>query len=117
MLLPGTPTIYNGDEIAMRDLFITFSKCQDPMCLHNKRDFALVGRDPERTPMQWDTSNHQAGFSDNVHTWLPVNPDYVHVNVKAQNFTTGQAPLKTFVHAVAFRRLHPWLSLGKVIDV
>jgi glycosidase len=85
MLLPGTPTIYNGDEIAMRDLFIPFSKCQDPMCLHNKRDFASVGRDPERTPMQWDASNQQAGFSDNAHTWLPVNPDYVLVNVEAEH--------------------------------
>lgn len=101
----------------MRDLFIPFSKCQDPMCLHNKRDFASVGRDPERTPMQWDASNQQAGFSDNAHTWLPVNPDYVLVNVEAQNTSMDRAPLKTFERSATFRRLHPWLSLGKITDV
>lgn len=40
------------------------------------------GRDPERTPMQWDDSSN-AGFTSGV-PWLPVAADYARVNVAAQ---------------------------------
>src|SRR5256885_10016305 len=43
------------------------------------------GRDGERTPMQWDTSNAQAGFSTNPKTWLPVPPDHRTVNVRTES--------------------------------
>jgi alpha-glucosidase len=43
------------------------------------------GRDGERTPMQWDTSNAQAGFSTNPHTWLPVTANYRTVNVQSES--------------------------------
>ena len=35
-------------------------------------------RDPERTPMQWDTTG-QAGFTTGQ-PWLPVNPNYLQVH-------------------------------------
>ena len=41
------------------------------------------GRDGERTPMQWNTSEN-AGFSSAAETWLPVAPDYTTVNVKVE---------------------------------
>jgi alpha-glucosidase len=41
-----------------------------------------VGRDPVRTPMQWNATEH-AGFTTG-HPWLPVAPDYAEVNVQAQ---------------------------------
>jgi alpha-glucosidase len=41
------------------------------------------GRDGERTPMQWDNSKN-AGFSSAETTWLPVAPDYMTKNVKAE---------------------------------
>lgn len=43
-------------------------------------------RDPQRSPMQWN-SDMNAGFNNltNV-TWLPVHPDYKSVNVEVRSF-------------------------------
>jgi len=114
-LLPGTPTIYNGDEIAMRDLYIPYDKCQDPMCLKNPSMFATTGRDPERTPMQWD-SGPQAGFSSSKHTWLPINPDYVAVNVEAE-LRDMSSPLSITKRTLGFRKQNPDIALGQVTHV
>ncbi|XP_078482132.1 amino acid transporter heavy chain SLC3A1-like [Ciona intestinalis] len=70
MTLSGTPGMYYGEEIGMEDLVMT-----------NPVDT----RDPERTPMQWDTTNN-AGFCDNCTSWLPVNNNYLSkgINVEEQ---------------------------------
>ncbi|MGL4368289.1 MAG: alpha-amylase family glycosyl hydrolase, partial [Spirochaetota bacterium] len=68
----GTPFIYAGEEIGMKDGVITKDQLCDPVGIKywpfNK------GRDPERTPMLWDSSEN-AGFSESA-PWLPVNDDY-----------------------------------------
>ena len=71
LTLRGTPILYYGDEIGMHDVSIPPDRMQDP-----------AGRDPERTPMQWDASPY-AGFST-VEPWLPVAEDYQTVNVAVQ---------------------------------
>lgn len=114
LLLPGTPVIYNGDEIAMRDLWIPYDQCKDPACINNPDDFEITGRDPERTPMQWNSSA-QAGFSTNPSTWLPVNPDYVEVNVEKQQ--SGASALSVFKRTLKFRTAHPSISMGQVTNV
>jgi alpha-glucosidase len=42
------------------------------------------GRDGERTPMQWDASAPQAGFSTSATTWLPLAANYKTVNVQTE---------------------------------
>lgn len=114
-LLPGTPVVYQGDEIAMRDLFIPYSICKDPMCLKNPDMFATTGRDPERTPMQW-SSGPQAGFSSNASTWLPVNPDYTTVNVETES-KDPTSPLEIMKATLAFRKSQSDLALGRITQV
>jgi alpha-glucosidase len=80
LTLRGTPTLYYGDEIGMADVEIPLKREQDPW---GKRVLGLgLGRDPERTPMQWDASPN-SGFST-TEPWLPVAPDYKVVNVETQ---------------------------------
>ncbi|KAF6207154.1 hypothetical protein GE061_018393 [Apolygus lucorum] len=75
LLLPGTPVTYNGEEIGMTDGFVRVDQYRDPN---------TPNRDPERTPMQWNTSVN-AGFSTNVtDPYLPVNPNYWEVNVATE---------------------------------
>ena len=82
LTLRGTPTIYYGDELGMVDGDIPPQRIQDPAEL-NAPGLGL-GRDPERTPMQWDGSP-QSGFCPaGVAPWLPVNADYASVNVASQ---------------------------------
>ncbi|MFW5832234.1 MAG: alpha-amylase family glycosyl hydrolase [Prolixibacteraceae bacterium] len=80
LTLRGTPTIYYGDEIGMEDAEIPRDKIVDPRELIEPG--IGVGRDPERTPMQWNSEKY-AGFSE-TETWLPVNPNYKSVNVESQ---------------------------------
>ena len=83
LTLRGTPTIYNGDEFGMLDGKVPASKAQDPTCIKSAK--AWNCRDPERTPLQWNTDNENAGFTDaGVVPWLPVSSDYVNTNADSQ---------------------------------
>ncbi len=75
--LPGMLFVYYGDELGMTNAKIPHDAIKDFIAkifvgLHD-------GRDPERTPMQWDDSPH-AGFSAQK-PWLPVNDNYKTMNV------------------------------------
>lgn len=114
LTLRGTPTIYYGDEIGMHDVEIPPELEQDPW---GKRVVGLsVGRDPERTPMQWDSSPN-AGFSEShVTPWLPVAEDYAQINVQ-----TGLADPTSMLNLtrslLKLRREAPALHAGKYIPV
>ena len=84
LTLRGTPTCYYGDEIGMVDVPIPPEFLQDPQAVNQPEIAELVGRDPGRTPMQWDTSPN-AGFAPaGVRTWLPLAADYTTCNVAVQ---------------------------------
>ena len=77
LTLRGTPTMYYGDEIGMRDVPIPVDEVQDPF--EKNEPGKGVGRDPARTPMQWDDSLH-AGFTTG-RPWLRLGEDYRSNNV------------------------------------
>ncbi|XP_018404444.1 PREDICTED: maltase 1-like [Cyphomyrmex costatus] len=97
-ILPGVSVIYNGDEIGMVDREFTYDETKDPAgCNAGPDRYWLKSRDPERTPFQWNDSPN-AGFSTSSSTWLPVNENYIHLNVEAQKY-------KAYSHYDVFKRL------------
>jgi alpha-glucosidase len=77
LTLRGTPTIYYGEEIGMTNVPIPPGEVQDPA---EKNEPGLgLGRDPERSPMPWDSSP-QAGFT-RTRPWLRLGDDHETVNV------------------------------------
>lgn len=84
LTLRGTPTIYYGEEICMKNVKIPLNMIQDPPALKQPEIADIVGRDPERTPMQWDDSPNSGFSSDGVQPWLPVAKDFKTNNVKSQ---------------------------------
>ena len=79
LTLRGTPFLYYGEEIGMRDVAIPPERIRDPV---GKR-FPAVGRDPERTPMQWRAAPG-AGFTTAADAWLPIASDADAINVADQ---------------------------------
>ncbi|MGA7731777.1 MAG: alpha-amylase family glycosyl hydrolase [Chloroflexia bacterium] len=107
----GTPTCYYGDELAMVDVEIPPDMVRDPQEL-GKPGLGL-GRDPERTPMQWDSSRN-AGFTAGI-SWLPVAPDYKLYNVEAERDDPASM-LTLFRQLLNLRRASPALSVGGYVD-
>jgi alpha-glucosidase len=107
LTLRGTPTCYYGDEIGMHDVEIPPSLVQDPQ----GRRSSGYGRDPARTPMQWDTTPNAGFCPPDVEPWLPVADDYAEVNVEAQR-DDPRSMLSLFRHLVQLRREHPALTVG-----
>jgi alpha-glucosidase len=71
------------------------------------------GRDGERTPMPWDASA-QAGFSTNPHTWLPVTPNYLTVNVASES-ADPESLLNWYRRLIALRRSNGALRGGRMV--
>jgi alpha-glucosidase len=83
LMLPGTVTLYYGDEIGMTDTEVPPGEQRDKLGEHGRGS-----RDPARTPMQW-TAEPGAGFcAAGVKPWLPFG-DYAHVNVADQRDRPG----------------------------
>ena len=68
-----------------------------------------LGRDPVRTPMQWDTGEG-AGFTDGD-PWLPLSADRASVNVEAQR-ADPRSVFSLYRQLIALRRREPALSIG-----
>ena len=107
LTLRGTPTLYYGDEIGMSDVPISFEAAQDP---RERREPGLdLGRDPQRTPMQWEGSTF-AGFSS-ASPWLPVAADHALINVAAER-EDPTSILTLYRRLITLRRASPALTQG-----
>jgi alpha-glucosidase len=107
LTLRGTPTLYYADELGLPDVDIPSEHIQDPE--EHTMPGHHAGRDPERTPMQWDASPH-AGFTSGT-PWLPVSHDYTTLNVEHQK--NDPHSMLTMQHRlIALRRSEPALTDG-----
>ena len=89
LTLRGTPTLYYGDEIGMRNVAIPPEMVHDPPAVRQPEVADVIGRDPVRTPMQWNARGN-AGFADaGVPTWLPVADNFPACNVERQDNDAG----------------------------
>lgn len=115
LTLPGTPFIYNGEEIGMTNVDYTDIRDFNDVWVKNQyataikkdspeivlRDIARKSRDNARTPMQWSAEKY-AGFS----THLPVQKEvqnYTTINVASQE-NDPESILNAYRSLVALRR-------------
>jgi alpha-glucosidase len=107
LTIRGTPYLYYGEEIGMRDISLKREEILDPP---GKRFWPFYkGRDGCRSPMQWDDSAF-AGFSS-AKPWLPVHPNYHVRNAKSQQADSGSM-LNFTRNIIKLRREKPALHRG-----
>ena len=112
LTLRGTPTMYYGDEIGMQDVLVPPERVQDPQ--EKNEPGKGLGRDPERTPMQWDTSPN-AGFTTGT-SWLPIADDFGRVNVETER-ADPDSMLSLYRRLIDLRQSEPALRVGSYAPV
>src|SRR5690606_1940694 len=68
-----------------------------------------LGRDPERTPMQWNAGGN-AGFTSGK-PWLPLAPDFARCNVEEEKRDPASF-LALYRRLLQLRRAEPALAVG-----
>ena len=118
LTLRGTPTIYNGEELGMHDVQIPIDKIQDPPAVNQPEIADKVGRDPVRTPMQWNSSPNAGFCNKHVTPWLPLADDYKERNMEGQSLSQT-SDLALFKTLIALRNKETVLIYGnyKSIDI
>ncbi|MFN3523752.1 MAG: alpha-amylase family glycosyl hydrolase [Phenylobacterium sp.] len=109
MTLPGTPYIYQGDELGLPQAQVPFERLRDPFAIAAYTGGA--GRDGARTPMPWSAQEANAGFSAAVETWLPLDPAHRELAVDRQQ-GHEESTLEFVRRLLAVRRRLPALQLG-----
>jgi alpha-glucosidase len=111
LTLRGTPIMYYGEELGMQN--------NDPVRPEDVKDPIgkigwpkEIGRDGERTPMQWNESAN-AGFSTAA-PWLPVPPSYKTHNVATED-KDPDSILNFYRRVLALRHSDPALLEGEYV--
>ncbi|MEM8980033.1 MAG: alpha-glucosidase [Pseudomonadota bacterium] len=109
MCLRGAACIYQGEELGLTESDVAFEDLQDPYGVEFWPEFK--GRDGCRTPMVWEPSNQNGGFS-HAKPWLPVSPDHLAKNAQAQQEDPSSL-LHFYRAAIQFRKDHEILQKGE----
>jgi alpha-glucosidase len=112
LTVKGTPFIYYGEEIGMRNVRLKKNEIDDVV---GKKYWPFFkGRDGQKTPMLWDSTPH-AGFTRGT-PWLPVGNDYGGTNVASQE-RDPDSLLSFYRDLIGLRKEHPPLSHGDFVRV
>lgn len=110
MSLRGSVCLYQGEELGLGEAELQFEDLQDPYGIRFWPEFK--GRDGCRTPMVWDATAKNAGFSS-AKPWLPVPGKHLSQAVNVQQGDDSSL-LEHYRRFLAFRRLHPALAKGDI---
>ncbi|KAJ5918336.1 hypothetical protein N7454_010711 [Penicillium verhagenii] len=103
-LQSGTPFVYQGQELAMRNVPTSWGieEYKDLDCLNHWHrilkerpddteahasalaEYQKKSRDNGRTPVQWSSAPNGGFTGPNVKPWMSVNPDFVTINAEAE---------------------------------
>jgi alpha-glucosidase len=112
LTLRGTPTLYYGDEIGMRQVAIAPDQVRDPF--EKNVPGIGVGRDGCRTPMQWNATLN-AGFSIGT-PWLPLSDEFRHENVVNLD-ADARSILSLYKALIRLRKKWPQLVSGAYVPI
>ena len=107
LTLRGTPTMYYGDELGMQNVNIPTDQVQDPR--EKNVPGKGFGRDPERTPMQWNSSEN-GGFTKGE-PWLPLMKNFKEINVE-EELKNDESMLNFYRQLIQLRSREPALHIG-----
>ncbi len=124
LTMPGTPYLYQGDEIGMTNVkFDDIGKYRDVETINHYRaetksrpkdevmeEIYRTSRDNARTPMQWN-KNVNAGFSQST-PWINLNPNYKKINVES-SLKESDSILNYYKKMIKTRKNNKGLIYGK----
>lgn len=114
LTLRGTPFLYYGEEIALRDVAIPRPEIVDPPARRARFPSSWWNRDQARGPMPWGPGPN--GDFTVGRPWLRMSPDHVARNVAAQ--AADPASVLSFYRRLAWlRRSLPALRVGSYDEV
>jgi alpha-glucosidase len=112
LTLRGTPTIYNGDEFGQTNVPISPENEIDPW---GKR-VPGAGRDPCRTPLQWNAGPNAGFTTEGITPWLPIAENHQIINMETE-LEDPQTMLNLYRKLLTFRRLSPALHSGRQASI
>ena len=127
--LPGTPYVYQGEEIGMTNVnFKDMSEIRDVESINYYNEqikkgitneelmsqIRRIGRDNARTPMQWDSSIN-AGFTA-FEPWIKVNENYKLINV-IESQEDEDSILNYYKKLTNLRRFSNVLNYGTFLEI
>lgn len=108
LTLRGTPILYYGDEIGQIDVPVPDDRIRDTMGMPGSINYP--GRDPSRTPMQWEPRLGAGFTAPEVEPWLPYG-DVARINVADQRRDAASV-LNLTRDLIALRRARTELRRG-----
>lgn len=122
--MQGTPYVYQGEELGMKNVryepedyrdIETLNMYKERLAKGYEKDDIMKsiyakGRDNARTPMQWNDGKN-AGFTDGT-PWIKVNPDYKEVNAERQ-IMDDNSVFHCYKDLISLRKEYPVFTDGK----